>query len=104
MTEKPDLAGVWIEIREDSTDDKVVFRPVDFPIPPSRGGRRQLDLDASGTAKQFQAGPADKPEQAGNGSWSLQDDARTLNISLPGWEGVYDVEEATEDMLVLRRK
>lgn len=51
-----------------------MFRPADYPVPPSRG-REAWDLRADGTLTVRRPGPTDVPQQA-EGTWVL--DGRNL--------------------------
>ncbi len=101
MTNENLIARVWVEIREDSTDEKLVLRPTDYPIPPARG-RRQLELTEIGQGQALEAGPADKLETVSHGGWSIED--QTLLLNIEGWEGTYEIEDLQDDILVLRKR
>jgi hypothetical protein len=89
MTDIKFISREWVEIKEESSGARIVFRPIDFPIPPARG-RRHLNLEADGVADAKDPGPTDKLIGKG-GKWSLKD--RRLHLEAPGWEGEYDVED-----------
>ena len=100
----PDSAKLcrdWVEIREENTGGKIVLRPNSADIPPARGGRRALDLSEGGAAQAQTAGPSDKMEGRA-GSWSM--DGAGLKLQAPGWSGRYDIEELTEEKLVIKPK
>ncbi|TYC58606.1 hypothetical protein FMN50_09150 [Rhodobacterales bacterium] len=101
MANKADIEGEWVEIREESAGDRVVFYRLGSSIPPARG-RRHLELQEAGRAGGTAPGPADKYESTGSGGWSLKGD--TLDIQLPGWEGEYEIEHADESKLILKRR
>lgn len=100
MTGLAQLQKEWVEIREENTADQFVFRPFSYPIPPARG-RRALDLSEPGKAWSKSPGPSDKLEGI-QGTWVLEEGA--LILDTPGWRGTYDIEELTEDKLVLRAR
>jgi hypothetical protein len=89
-----------VEVREESTGDRIVLKPAASNIPPARG-RCGLDLSIAGKAKTQSAGPDDrmigKP-----GAWSLTDDG--ISVKAPGWDGDYQIEELTEERLVIKLK
>lgn len=94
------ISREWVEIQEESSGARIVFRPIDYPIPPARG-RRHLNLEESGVADAKVPGPTDKLIGK-SGKWSLE--GRHLHLEAPGWEGEYEVEVLQEDLLVLRKK
>lgn len=97
----PDTAKLcrdWVEIREENQGGKIVLRPNSADIPPARG-RRGLDLSTSGNAAAQTAGPTDKIEGSA-GAWSM--DESCLVVEAPGWTGKYDIEELTEEKLVIK--
>ena len=106
VTNENKIAREWVEIREESKDGSLVFRPADFPIPPARG-RRHLKLTQlekstdEGTGEVLEAGPVDKLEATSFGSWKI--DKKTLYVGISGWEGEYQIEKLQDDILVLQK-
>ena len=70
------LHGRWVHSHEEDTEDEMVFRPADRPLPRARG-RMALELRADGTYAESSPGPVDVPETR-TGTWSLHDDRLTL--------------------------
>jgi hypothetical protein len=70
------VAGQWVHAHEEDTEDEMVFRPADRPLPPSRG-RMSFELRRDGTYSERSPGPVDAPVQAG-GRWSLEGDRLIL--------------------------
>ena len=106
VTDENKIAREWVEIREESKDGSLVFRPADFPIPPARGRRHlkltQLDKSTDeGTGEVLEAGPADKLQATSVGSWKV--DKKTLYVGISGWEGEYQIEQLQDDILVLQK-
>ena len=79
----------------------VLLRP-DAGVPPSRGSRRHLELADQGHASALGQGATDRLESVGGGGWALEDG--TLTLTLPGWEGTYEVEAMDDRKLILRRR
>lgn len=102
MADLKQLERAWVEVAEEGGDERIVLRPLDYPVPPSRGGRRRLDLSASGKAERRGYGPTDGYEVKGTGSWTVEDD--TLRLELENWDGTYLIEELGDEILVLRRR
>lgn len=94
------LCREWVEVREENIGNKIVLKPAASNIPPARG-RCGLDLSIAGTAKAQSAGPDDKVVGK-PGVWSLIDDG--LSVKAPGWDGDYQIEELTEERLVIKFK
>lgn len=101
MIDEKLISREWIEIREDSKDDMLVFRPANFPIPPARG-RRHLKLTTEGQAKWLDAGPTDKLETASEGNWKI--DKNKLFLNIPGWEKEYEIVELNQNKMVLIKR
>jgi hypothetical protein len=102
MADPRQLAREWVEVREESEGERIVLRPSNYPVAPSRGGRRHLELSPSGQGRALGLGATDRLEVKGSGGWSLEGEA--LQLKLKGWEGTYDIEELGDDILVLRRR
>jgi hypothetical protein len=72
MTYKIDLhslAKTWVHSHEEDTPDKMVFRPVSYAMPPSRG-RKSFQLAPDGQLQSFGPGPDDRTSSS-PGTWSL---------------------------------
>ncbi|WP_135501368.1 hypothetical protein [Roseovarius aestuariivivens] len=102
MADQTMLAREWVEVQEESSGDRLVLRPLDYPVAPTRGGRRHLDLSTSGAASNLAQGATDEISMVSEGGWSLQEDI--LRLDLEGWNGTYEVEEIGDKILVLRRR
>ena len=73
------LERAWVHSHEEDTAGEQVFRPADFPFPPSRG-RRGFELRADGSYLETSPGPTDRPEEA-SGTWELDGDTLVLSPS-----------------------
>lgn len=96
------LPGAWIEIQERGDRDRVVLMRPDADVPPTRGGRRRLEIDEQGRARNFEQGATDRMEPTTSGDWDLND--KTLELKLDGWEGEYVIESMTDTELILHRR
>ncbi|MEM1128994.1 MAG: hypothetical protein AAGH83_00580 [Pseudomonadota bacterium] len=96
------LAGTWVEIQELGDGKRSVFKRIEADIPPSRGGRRQLVLSGQegGGVRTRGLGPTDRTEDKGSGAWRV--DGKVLVLDVEGWEGAYDIEELSDDTLILQ--
>lgn len=101
MKDENIISREWVEIREDSKGDTLVFRPVDYPIPPARG-RRHLKLTQEGKGKWLDEGPTDKLETVSEGNWKV--DSNKLILNIPGWGKEYDIEELQKNIMVLHKR
>lgn len=62
----------WLHSHEEDSGDQIVFRPITYNFPPSRG-RRGFELKPDGTLVQIGIGPTDRPAES-SGTWELHDD------------------------------
>jgi len=92
------LAQSWVHAHEEDDAGRMVFRPADQPMPPSRG-RRSLDLSSVGKAGFGLPGPDDRPTSR-EGSWSLE--GRRLVLHHDGGDEVFEVDSLEPDRLALR--
>jgi hypothetical protein len=91
------IAGSWVELREQSEGGRIVLKSADADIPPARG-RRMIALAPGNLARAGNPGPSDRLEGP-SGSWEMK--AGRLHIDLPGWTGVYRVEKTDKETLTL---
>jgi hypothetical protein len=66
----------WVHAHEEDTDDRMVFRPAERELPPSRG-RQAFELRPDGTFWEAGLGAADVPEEA-TGDWRLEEGSRIV--------------------------
>lgn len=102
MDHLDNLAGAWIEIRERGDEGRVVLMRPDADVPPTRGGRRRLEIDAQGRVRILEQGATDRMEATASGDWDLH--GNTLELKLDGWEGEYVIENMTDTELILKRR
>ncbi len=102
MEHQEKLLGAWVEIQERGDDGRVVLMRPDAGVPPSRGGRRRLEIDAEGHASSMAQGATDRMETSATGAWDMHDDI--IDLKLDGWEGEYNVEKMTDTELILNRR
>ena len=96
MSTSTDISGEWVHSHEEDEGDRVVLRRPDRPFPPARG-RVRLTLQPGGEIEGAQPGPDDRPVAAA-GTWTP--DA----LSTDALGGELEVESASDDTLVLRRR
>ena len=65
----PELFQRWYRSFEEDTEEYAVYRPADYPFPPSRAPRPSLEFGPGGAFVQYGSGPADQavPDE---GSWT----------------------------------
>lgn len=104
MTREADpqlLLRHWTHSHEEDTADGIVFRPAEYPFPPSRG-RVSYELGADGQLFHGGIGPTDAPTSE-VGQWTLEDDDRTLVLRVPGQAPRrLEIKSLGDDRLVVR--
>ncbi|MQA73550.1 MAG: hypothetical protein GEU88_04235 [Solirubrobacterales bacterium] len=104
MTEVPRelLERRWVHAHEEDTDDEMVFRPAEHPLPPSRG-RTSFELRPDGSFSEAGLGAADVPDEA-EGTWRLDGGTIVLGEGAPGGAPrAMPVASLDEHRLVIRR-
>ncbi|SNR50409.1 lipocalin family protein [Puniceibacterium sediminis] len=96
------LLGTWVVVRERRADDTLAFIRPDAELSPTRGGRKNMIILPDGGLDKMSRGPTDRLEKTDSGSWSLN--GNTLQLSIPGWEGTYDINTLSETELILGRR
>ena len=99
--EKHLLQGRWVRSNEEDTDDEMVFRPADRPLPPSRG-RTSLEFRPDGTYVESAPGPVDVPESS-TGSWSLEGTRLVLEAEGNQPSRELEITAAEDDRLTIRK-
>ncbi len=97
MVERERLAGRWVHSHEEDSGDELVFRPVGYAFPPSRG-REAIELHPDGSYAGSVPGPVDKPVPGDEGEWTLEDGER-LRLG----DRVLDVTSVGDGVLRVRR-
>ncbi len=103
MEPSEQLVGVWVEIQERSDEGRLVLMRPDADVPPTRGGRRQLELVPKGNVYTKAQGATDRLEEQAEGDWSVSKD-NTLQLNLKGWEGDFTIETLSGTELILNRR
>ncbi|KJZ17261.1 MULTISPECIES: hypothetical protein [Halomonas] len=97
-----DLCGDWIEMREEGIGDCTVLRHPDSPaVTPSRMPRRRLCLHQDGAVELHTGDAADRLACDARGQWRRDGDQ--LHLTLPGWDGDYDIDALEDDLLIITR-
>ncbi len=97
------VSGHWIHVREEDSDNEMVFRPAGTDLPPARG-RMGLELRADGSFAETGLGASDVPEAA-TGRWALDGDLITLSEGASqGVPREMEVVSADESKLVIRKR
>jgi hypothetical protein len=95
------LVRSWTHVFEEDQDDRMVFRPSDSDIPPSRRPRTAFDLEPDGTLTTYGPGADDRRTPA-RGQWRLDGAHLVLEPSDAPAQRLA-IEEGSPDRLVLRR-
>jgi hypothetical protein len=93
------LIGHWVHSHEDDTSSGMVFRPADYPFPPSRG-RLGYVFNPGGELIEAGPGPTDRPQTV-IGAWTLE--GETLVLHLPGGDQRLRIVSFDSERLVVRR-
>jgi hypothetical protein len=92
----------WVHSHEEDHEGVTVFRPADFPFPPSRG-RRGFELRAGGAAALSPLGATDRIETA-PGEWKLEGSRLTISQDSPkGFTETMNIVSVSGDKLETRR-
>lgn len=95
------LYGSWLRSPEEDTASQVVYRPVSYSFPPSRG-REGMRLSPDGTMLHAAIGATDLARHRA-GRWRLEDSALHLEFEDPVAQRVLDLVDASPDRLVAKR-
>jgi hypothetical protein len=109
--DRPDSAKLqkrWLHSHEEDTPGRTVYRPADYPFPPSRG-RKGFELDRDGKLVEIGVGPTDRSTQT-QGRWRLIGD-KTLEFTktsmaaaaAPSEPRQFHIEECDGKRLVLSK-
>jgi hypothetical protein len=91
----------WVHVAEEDTEDLMVLRPADWPVPASRP-RFGLRLDSGARASVRTPGRGDAPETF-SGSWRLVDGDQ-IELTLESGESQrLHIEHLERDRLVLKK-
>src|SRR5258706_16318951 len=91
----------WFHAHEEDSEGKVVYRPDDFPLPPSRG-RLGYEFQPGGRVIKLLPGPTDKRTTA-SGTWRLNNEG-LLSITIDGrLDEVVEIDTLNSDLLVLKK-
>ena len=100
-TSKESLCGRWVHSHEEDAEGQKVFRPADFPFPPSRG-RLSFELAADGSAHVRHPGASDR-SVGSRGHWKLEGDVLELDTPRDATRRrVYAVVSSSPEKLVVR--
>jgi hypothetical protein len=96
------LSQHWVHSHEEDTKTEMVFRPAQYPLPPSRG-RKEFELKGDGTLIDLSLAPNDAHTST-DGKWQLQGDKLILHSprSRPR-ECTLEIVTADSDRLVVKK-
>jgi len=98
---KETLCRRWVHSHEEDAEGQKVFRPAEFPFPPSRG-RLSFELAADGSARVRHPGAGDR-SVGSRGHWKLEDDVLELDTPKDSTRRrVYAVVSSSAEKLVVR--
>ena len=100
---QPDLlCRRWVHSRAEDSATESVYRPPDFPLPPSRG-RSGFEFKPDGTFKRFGPGATDISHVEA-GSWKI-DDAHPdqIHVEVDGEDSVFQIQDLAPDRLTIQK-
>jgi len=101
----PSVFGrAWLHSSEEDRGGKTVYRPEEFPFPPTRGGREGFRLAADGVAVALAPGATDRLEEAAAGRWEMDPAGRLVLFLNDGAspDHVFEVVSADPERLVVK--
>lgn len=97
------LHGRWVHAREEDTTTEQVYRPADYPLPPSRG-RAGLQFNEDGTFKRIGIGATDI-SSVKEGAWQIdRANADRVSVEVDGQAQLLEIRDIKPDRLTLKRK
>ena len=94
------LAQAWVHSHEEDTATATVYRPAQFPFPPSRG-RKGFYLQPGGILTARKPGPTDQTVTAA-GTWKLAGEQLKLSPKGEGMQSL-SIESLQPDKLVVKK-
>ena len=96
------LHGRWVHAREEDTATEQVYRPADFPLPPSRG-RSGLQFNEDGTFKRIGIGATDI-SSVKQGAWHVDPaKAGQVRVEVDGQPQTLEIEDLKHDRMTVKR-
>src|SRR5258705_6314054 len=96
------LARHWVHSAEEDTATETVYRPSDFPLPPSRG-RAGLEFSGDGTFKRIGIGATDISRVV-EGSWKIESaDAKEVSVTVDNEPRLMKIQELKQDRLAIKK-
>lgn len=107
MGEKVNPVGLvqrWLHSHEEDTATEMVFRPSNFPFPPSRG-RTGFELHPDHTLVEIGIAPTDQPSET-SGSWELHEEDEPILLLSPSTESsrTLRLAAASPERLVVKKE
>ena len=96
------LCRRWVHAREEDTATEQVYRPADFPLPPSRG-RSGFEFLKDGTFKRIGIGATDISDVK-QGVWEIDNaTADRLRLKLDGPPQSLEIKDLDQNRLTVKR-
>ena len=96
------LCRRWVRSRGEDSATELVYRPADFPLPPSRG-RSGFEFKEDGTFKRIGIGATDI-SRVEAGTWRI-DDAQPdqIHVEVAGEDKVFQIQDLAPDRLSIQK-
>jgi len=96
------LVRHWVHAPEEDTATETVYRPSDFPLPPSRG-RAGFEFSGDGTFKRIGIGATDI-SRVTQGSWKIESaDAKEVSVTVDNEPRLMKIQELKQDRLAIKK-
>jgi len=96
------LVRHWVHSAEEDTATETVYRPSDFPLPPSRG-RAGLEFSGDGTFKRIGIGATDISRVV-EGSWKIESTgAKEVSVTVADEPHLMKIQDLKPDRLAIKK-
>lgn len=97
-----DLTKAWVHAHEEDSGSVIVYRPADYPLPPSRG-RHGFQLKPNGALVLTGPGPTDRAMRTA-GTWQLVGDRLELSADDQQLRRVLRIKAVDPERLVVEKE
>ena len=96
------LCQQWVHSREEDSATEAVYRPANFPLPPSRG-RSGFEFNSDGTFKRIGIGPTDI-SQVKEGTWQINHaHPDQIHVEIEGQDKLFKIQDLERDRLTIQK-
>jgi hypothetical protein len=96
------LCRRWVHSRGEDSSTEEVYRPADYPLPPSRG-RSGFQFNADGTFKRIGIGSTDV-SKVKEGTWEINPaNPDQIHVEIEGQDKLLKIRDLTHDRLTIQK-